>query len=231
MYAHVSQQVPAPALDTAEERTVFGVIEKMLRKEPAHRPQSGADLEALLEGRAPNTPPPSRIRRTPRVAKWQLATAAVLIISVGALALYSIRDNAPTKIGLAAQPPEPYSRCPRASQVTTVPYRVMVDPVGVRKRGADIKVAYDVCGLKKGASYEGVIVAKKQQTKVGRLLRATEPIEIRFTEEANSTRSRQARTLATRKLPAGKYTLTVSITDKKDRVRNVATTFEIAKDR
>jgi serine/threonine protein kinase len=231
MYAHVSQQVPAPALDTAEERTVFGVVEKMLRKDPAHRPQSGADLEALLEGRAPNTPAPSRIRRTPRVAKWQLAIAAGLIISLGAVALYSNRGNAPTKIGLAAQPPEAYSRCPRASQVTTVPYRVMVDPVGVRKRGADIKVAYDVCGLKKGASYEGVIVAKKQQTKVGRLLRATEPIEIRFTEEANSTRSRQARTLATRKLPAGKYTLTVSITDKKDRVRNVATTFEIAKDR
>jgi serine/threonine protein kinase len=231
MYAHVSQPIPAPALDTSEERTVFGVIEKMLRKEPADRPQSGADLEALLEGRAPNTPAPSRIRRKSRVAMWQIATAGALIVALGAVALFSSRGNSPTKIGLAAQPAEAYSRCPRATQIATVPYRVMVDPVGIRKRGADIKVAYDVCGLKKGTSYEGVIVAKKQQTKMGRLFRATDPIEIRFTEEAISSRSRQERTLATRKLPAGKYTLTVSITDRKDRVRNVATTFEIAKDR
>jgi hypothetical protein len=107
----------------------------------------------------------------------------------------------------------------------------MVDPVGVRKRGADIKVAYDVCGLKKGTSYQGVIVAKRQQSKVGRLFSGTDPVEIRFTEEAGSARSRQERTLATRKLPAGTYSLTVSITDGKDRVRNVATTFEIAKDK
>jgi hypothetical protein len=76
-----------------------------------------------------------------------------------------------------------------------------------------------------------VIVAKKQQSKVGRLFRATDPIEIRFTEEAISARSRQERTIATRKLPSGTYILTVSVRDGKDRVRNVATTFEIAKDR
>jgi serine/threonine protein kinase len=230
MYAHVSQPIPAPALDTSEERTVFGVIEQMLRKEPSDRPQSGADLEALLEGRAPNTPPPSRIRRASRVPRWQLATAAALVVALGATALLSSRDL-PARVGLAAQPPEPYSRCPRATELAAVPYRVMVDPVGVRKRGADIKVAYDVCGLSKGRSYEGLIVAKKQQSKMGRLLRATDPVEIRFTEEAISARSRQERTLATRKLPSGKYTLTVSITDGKDRVRNVATTFEIARDK
>jgi serine/threonine protein kinase len=231
MYAHVSQPIPAPALDTPEERTVFGVMEKMLRKEPGDRPQSGADLEALLEGRAPNTPPPSRIRRTSRVPLWQLASAGALIVALGAAALFSSRGSVPTKVGLAAQPPEPYSRCPRGTELAAVPYRVMVDPVGVRKHGADIKVAYDVCGLKQGAAYEGVIVAKKQQSKVGRFLRGTDPVEIRFTEEAISARSRQERTLATRKLPSGKYTLTVSITDKKDRVRNVATTFEIARDK
>jgi hypothetical protein len=231
MYAHVSQQVPAPALDTPEERTVFGVMEKMLRKEPADRPQSGTDLEALLEGRAPNTPAPSRIRRTSRVPMWQLATAGALIVAVGAFAIFSIRSDVQGKVGLAAQPPEPYSRCPRATELSAVPYRVMVDPVGMRKRGADIKVAYDVCGLRKGTAYEGVIVAKKQQSKMGRFFRATDPIEIRFTEEVISARSRSERTLATRKLPSGTYTLTVSVRDGKDRVRNVATTFEIAKDK
>jgi hypothetical protein len=231
MYAHVSQPIPAPALDTSEELTVFGVIEKMLRKEPGDRPQTGADLEALLEGRAPNTPAPSRIRRASRVSRWQLAAAGALVVALGATALLARRVNLPAKVGLAAQPPEAYSRCPRATELAAVPYRVMVDPVGVRKRGADIKVAYDVCGLSKGTSYEGVIVAKKQQSKMGRFLRATDPVEIRFTEETISARSRQARTLATRKLPSGKYTLTVSITDGKDRVRNVATTFEIARDK
>jgi hypothetical protein len=107
----------------------------------------------------------------------------------------------------------------------------MVDPVGVRKRGSDIKVSYDVCGLRKGQPYEAVIVAKRQQSKVGRLFGGTDPVEMRFTEEAISGRSRQERTLATRKLPAGTYTLTVSVKDAKDRVRNVATTFEIARDR
>jgi serine/threonine protein kinase len=232
MYAHVSQPIPAPALDTPEERTVFGVLEKMLRKEPADRPQSGAELEALLEGRAPNTPAPSRIRRTPRVPVWQVAAAATLIVALGAAALFSNRGGElKPKAGLAAQPPEPFSRCPRASQLAAVPYRVLIDPVGVRKRGSDIKVAYDVCGLKKGTAYEGVIVAKRQQSKVGRLFGGTAPVEMRFTEEAISARSRQQRTLATRKLPSGTYTLTVSVTDGKDRVRNVATTFEIARDK
>ena len=231
MYAHVSQPIPAPALDTPEERTVFGVIEKMLRKEPENRPQSGADLEALVEGRAPNTPAPTRIRRTPRVPLWQLATAAALIVSLGAAALFTSRGSTKAKVGLAAQPPEPYSRCPRSTELTSIPYRVMVDPVGVRKRGADIKVTYDVCGLKKGTTYEGLIVAKKEQSKVGRFFSATAPVEIRFREDAISPRSRQERTLATRKLPAGKYTLSVSITDGKDRVRSVATTFEIVREK
>ena len=231
MYAHVSQPIPAPALDTPEERTVFGVIEKMLRKDPGDRPQSGVELEALLEGREPNTPKPSRIRRTSRVPRWQLATAGSLVVALGAVALLTTRDPKPAKTGLSAQPSEPYSRCPRGAEVASVPYRVMVDPIGVRKRGADIKVSYDVCGLKKGSTYEGVIVAKRQQNKVGRFFRATDPVEIRFTEEAISHRSRQQRTLATRKLPSGTYTLTVSIRDTKDRVRNVATTFEIARDK
>ncbi len=231
MYAHVSQPIPAPALDTPEERTVFGVMEKMLRKDPADRPQSGADLEALLEGRAPNTPAPSRIHRSSRVAMWKVAAAAVLIVGLGVTAVLSGRGEPSPKAGLAAQPPEPYSRCPRGTSAATVPYRVMVDPVGVRKRGSDIKVAYDVCGLKKGTPYEAVIVAKRQQSKVGRLFAGTPPVELRFTEEAFSPRTRQQRTLATRKLPSGKYTLTVSITDGKDRVRNVATTFEIARDK
>ncbi|MGQ0715034.1 MAG: protein kinase domain-containing protein [Gemmatimonadaceae bacterium] len=232
MYAHVSQPIPAPALDTAEERTVFGVIERMLRKDPVDRPQSGAELEALLEGRSPNTPKP-RARRAARVPIWQLATAGALIIALGAAALFSNRSEAtPTKTAKAAPPKEPFSRCPRSTEVRpTVPYRVMVDPVGVRKRGADIKVAYDVCGLKRGAAYEGVIVAKRQQSKVGRLFGGTDPVEIRFTEEVISARSRQERTLATRKLPAGTYTLTVSVRDTKDRVRSVATTFEIAREK
>jgi serine/threonine protein kinase len=232
MYAHVSQPIPAPALDTPEERTVFGVLEKMLRKDAGDRPQSGAELEALLEGRAPNTPAPSRIRRTSRVPFWQLATAGSLVVALGAAALFSSRGGElQPKAGLAAQPPEAYSRCPRSAGSVAVPYRVMIDPVGVRKRGSDIRVSYDVCGLKKGTAYEGVIVAKRQQSKVGRLFAGTTPVEIRFTEEAISARSRQQRTLATRKLPSGTYTLTVSITDGKDRVRNVATTFEIARDK
>ena len=160
-----------------------------------------------------------------------MAAAAVLIVGLGVTAALSGRGEPSPKAGLAAQPPEPYSRCPRGTGATSVPYRVMIDPVGVRKRGSDIKVAYDVCGLKKGTPYEAVIVAKRQQSKVGRLFSGTPPVELRFTEEAFSPRTRQQRTLATRKLPSGKYTLTVSITDGKDRVRNVATTFEIARDK
>jgi serine/threonine protein kinase len=234
MYAHVSQPIPAPALDTPEERTVFGVIEKMLRKEPADRPQSGAELEALLEGRSPDAPlKKPRLRRSTRVPMWQLATAGALVVALGAAAVFSNKSDAtPTKTAAAPPKKEPFSRCPRSTEVRpAIPYRVMVDPVGVRKRGSDIKVSYDVCGLRKGQPYEAVIVAKRQQSKVGRLFGGTDPVEMRFTEEAISGRSRQERTLATRKLPAGTYTLTVSVKDAKDRVRNVATTFEIARDR
>jgi len=49
-YKHIMEELPTPPLETAEQRDLFGIIQKMMAKKPEDRFQSAEDLVGALEG-------------------------------------------------------------------------------------------------------------------------------------------------------------------------------------
>jgi serine/threonine protein kinase len=49
-YKHITEPIPTPQLNTVDERRLFGVIERMLMKDPADRFQSCEELIGALQG-------------------------------------------------------------------------------------------------------------------------------------------------------------------------------------
>jgi serine/threonine protein kinase len=51
-YKHIMEELPTPALETSEQRELFGIIQKMMAKKQDDRFQSAEELVATLEGSA-----------------------------------------------------------------------------------------------------------------------------------------------------------------------------------
>ena len=49
-YKHIMEELPTPPLDTAEQRELFGVVQRMMAKKPEDRFQTAEELVAALEG-------------------------------------------------------------------------------------------------------------------------------------------------------------------------------------
>src|SRR2546430_2376758 len=66
-YKHIMEEIPAPPLETYDQRTVFEIIRKMMAKSPDDRFQTADDLVQALEaggwGAARAAAPPPRARR------------------------------------------------------------------------------------------------------------------------------------------------------------------------
>jgi serine/threonine protein kinase len=82
-YKHIMEELPTPPLETAEQRELFGVVQRMLAKKPEDRFQSAEELVTALEGVSGVAPamsdiatrPTERVRATPP-AMASLAAAA-----------------------------------------------------------------------------------------------------------------------------------------------------------
>ncbi|OLD94713.1 MAG: hypothetical protein AUG79_07580 [Gemmatimonadetes bacterium 13_1_20CM_4_69_16] len=62
-YKHIMEEIPAPPLETYDQRTVFEIIRKMMAKSPDDRFQTADDLVQALEAGSP--PPSSRTTTAP----------------------------------------------------------------------------------------------------------------------------------------------------------------------
>jgi hypothetical protein len=49
-YKHIMEELPTPPLDTAEQRDLFGIVQRMMAKKPDDRFQTAEELVAALEG-------------------------------------------------------------------------------------------------------------------------------------------------------------------------------------
>ncbi len=72
-YKHIMEEVPTPELHTSEERSLMGVIRRMLSKSADERFQDAGELIAAMEGRF-RTP---QRRATPSTAASEVATSEV----------------------------------------------------------------------------------------------------------------------------------------------------------
>ncbi|MEO7822036.1 MAG: serine/threonine-protein kinase [Gemmatimonadaceae bacterium] len=90
---------------------------------------------------------------------------------------------------------------------------LLVDGIRSDNRG-DLDVYYDVCGLDKGAGFRTRLNVVKNETGFRRLLGSgLPPVTESFEETASGPATRRHRTLNFGEMPAGTYTLFVSVTD------------------
>jgi hypothetical protein len=156
---------------------------------------------------APPPPPPAR----PPVLAPAVVTAA--------------RPAAPA-------PEPPFSYCPRVDSARVargLPLTLRVDSVRPQKPRSKLQVNYDVCGLQKDASYRMELTVWKPK---GGGLRGlfggeTQPVKASYNEKAIGPRMRSRRTMDLATLGPGTYSLTVVVTDRKARRRELVRQVQI----
>ena len=110
-----------------------------------------------------------------------------------------------------------------------VPFTILMDAVSAQHEGDDLDVYYDVCGLAPGTTYT-TRVSITRNGFLNRLVgRSGDPIISTYNESASTVAVRRHRTLGAGELPAGQYTLSLTITDASDRVRERKATFDIVR--
>ncbi len=67
-YKHIMEELPAPPLATAEDRRLFGIIQRMLAKQPEERFQSAEELADELKSRAASFQPSASPDEIPTTA-------------------------------------------------------------------------------------------------------------------------------------------------------------------
>jgi hypothetical protein len=290
LLAHINSPLPTPRLDGDDARLVYGVIARMLAKEPRARYQSADEVIAALASlgagtrtfaarveattRATTLSPTRPVRGivTPTVAlapaagtgmgRVEVAMRACLG-AIGARVVGLVRSTRPrivaavdsaawlrdrriwaaccVGVGLITAgyyaihfATKHGSRCIPVSAVAlapsigkAVPFTILMDAPGTQGEGSDLDVYYDVCGLAPGTAYT-TRVSVTRNGFLNRLVgRSVAPITATYNESASSNAVRRHRELDADELPAGQYTVTLTITDAADRVRERKTTLDI----
>ena len=142
--------------------------------------------------------------------------------------------TAPAPAARAPRARAPFSKCPT---VGSAAYRqldrpaLMLDSVPNITEGGTITVAYDVCGLDPQTPFSAHLTVRRlDQGRDERMLgRWVDPRTFPFPDAASSVRTRRARSLDLSGFPAGRYSLTVAVTDAQGRHRENVREFRIEK--
>ena len=108
-------------------------------------------------------------------------------------------------------------------------WSVLVDPLEPAVTGGEIDLYYDVCGLPADGKFSSTVAITRNQSAVRRLFGGTgvEPISREYEMEGGSPAERRHRDIGLGSLPAGGYTVRVSIADDKGRTRARSVPLEI----
>jgi predicted Ser/Thr protein kinase len=189
--------------------------------------QMAASIRARLAAVADSTRP--RVAAAIHSASWlrDRRVWAATCVGIGLLTASYYAVHFATKHKSRCIPISAIALAPSIGKA--VPFTILMDAPGAQDEGNDVDVYYDVCGLAPGTSY----IAKVSITRNGFLNRLAgrsgNPITATYNESARSAAVRRHRTLDTSELLAGQYTVSVTITDASDRVRERKTTFDIVR--
>ena len=151
---------------------------------------------------------------------WALASLAVGLLTAATYAVHFATMHRSRCIPISAT-----ALAPSIGKV--VPFTILVDAPGRQDAGGAVDIYYDVCGLATGTSY----TTKLSITRNGFLNRLTGrssgSVVETYNETAGSTSVRRHRTLDGGELPPGQYTVSLTITDASDRVRERKASLEI----
>lgn len=233
LLAHVTEPPPHPAGLDDDRRAVYAVVERMLSKDPAMRPQHADEVIATLQAAQPlpagsvdpdatarhpvvAAPPdvPRRPRLAGRIAHHLTTRSRVFWLSL--VSLGTLGAGAPVAVHFATGH---RSRC----EAARTGFTVMVDgaPASVQR---DLDVYYDVCGLTPGTAFTTRVVLTRQgvvrRRSPGGAPRSS---SVTYQETASGPAIRRHRSLTLRALPAGTYSVSVVVEDDRRRRRAAST--------
>lgn len=120
------------------------------------------------------------------------------------------------------------SRCPQPGGTEAAGMTLLLDAPGTTRAGGDVEVYYDVCGLEKGAPYTARVTVTRNESGLKRLFGGSAgPVSATFDGSASGPRERRHESVELDGLPAGSYTLTVSVADERERRRTRVATFQV----
>jgi hypothetical protein len=113
------------------------------------------------------------------------------------------------------------SLCPPTSGGKTPQFRLLMDPVAQVAAGSEVKIHYDVCGLRSGTAYHGRVklTPQKPAGKKKKKSATAKPLVISFKDEADGVATRRHEELDLGSTKPGAYTLELTVTDKQGRER------------
>lgn len=198
----------------------------------------------------PEPPPPPQPRRRRR---WPWAAAAIVLAAAGAGA-YGIRHRqpppvpavvptpiptppptavvTPAPVPAAPPPPSPAAAAPSAATVAKCgtnasAFKLVMDPVSDHARDMPLEVSYDVCGLANGAVIRSLIVVRRRQTTLGKLLGTSGPISLHVEDHSAGRLTRLHHKMVIPRFKPGDYSLYIAITDRRGRRREQVESFQV----
>jgi hypothetical protein len=142
---------------------------------------------------------------------WGKRNPRILALSGGVVALTLVGGYA-----VSASGPGP-SACPPVSEGEKPQFLLLVDPAPRVVAGSELKIHYDVCGLKSGSAYRGRMQLQPAGAKKTAAKRR--PLAVTFRDQADGPATRRRQELNLGPTRPGAYSLELSVTDSQGRER------------
>jgi len=237
LYSHLHDPVPEPHLDSDEARRIYGVVRRLLKKDPDERVRDGAELEAALretpsaEG-APETLAAAvatvrfatggRVaaggRPVERVTSWLRARPSRVWVVAGPVALLLYLVFGPLGGDGASE------RCRAAlPDASDADRAVLLDPIGVVAAGSEVEVAYVFCGLPGEEPFSATLAVRSADGGglVGGVRRlfggGDDPLRVTWDGEGDGFATVGRRTIGLGALDPGAYRLVLEVEDGRGR--------------
>ena len=166
-------------------------------------------------------------KRRPIGRQTWMAVGAMVALSVAAVGFHAMRD------GGSVVPDD--SRCARLAPASVAggdgaksrPVVFLLESPETAAQGSDVELAYDVCGLEKGTTFTTRVTITRNTSGLKKLFGGGASVATSFEDVAPGPALRRTRRVRLGDAPSGTYTVTVTMTDDRQRKRTRETTLKV----